>query len=58
MRFVIKTRQDNDMIDFIGVVHVETETELLGPIEPSMVSYQNETGQQHGQWYRCDLHQK
>ena len=27
---MMKTRQDNDVIDSIGVVYVETKTELVG----------------------------
>ena len=34
-----KTRHDNDLIDCIGVVYVETKTELSGPIEPGVVCY-------------------
>ena len=29
---MMKTRQDNDMIDRIGLVKVETKIELSGPI--------------------------
>ena len=29
---MMKTRQDNDVIDCIGVVYTETEIELSGPI--------------------------
>lgn len=36
--FVIKTRQDKDMIDYIGLVYAKNDTELSGPIRPSMVS--------------------
>ena len=28
----MKTRQDKDVTDYIGVVYTEIETELLGPI--------------------------
>lgn len=30
--FVTKTKQDNDMADRVGLVYIETETKLLGPI--------------------------
>lgn len=40
---VMKTRQDNDVIDFISVVYVEIEIELLAPIKPGVVCYQNQT---------------
>ena len=39
VQFVTTTKQDNDLIDCIGVVYIEIETELLGPIEPSAVYY-------------------
>lgn len=40
VRFVKKTKQDNDMIDWIDVLYVETEIELSGPIELGVVCYQ------------------
>lgn len=40
MQFVIKTRQDKDVTDCIGMVYAKTKTELLGPIEPGMVCYE------------------
>ena len=43
--FVTKTRQDNDMTSYIGVVYAKNETELLGPIELGVVCYQNQIGQ-------------
>ena len=43
--FVTKTRQDNDMTSYIGVVYAKNETELLGPIESGAVCYQNQIGQ-------------
>lgn len=33
----MKTMQDNDMIDCIGLVYAEIEVELSGPIWPSVV---------------------
>lgn len=32
VQFVKKTRHDNDVIDRIGLVYAEIETEMLGPI--------------------------
>ena len=43
--FVTKTRQDNDMTSYIGVVYAKNETELLRPIELGVVCYQNQIGQ-------------
>ena len=39
--FVMKTKEDNDVTDCIGVVYAETETKLLEPIEPGAVCYLN-----------------
>ena len=35
---ITKTKQDNDMTDCIGLVYVENNTELSGPIGPGVVS--------------------
>ena len=32
VQFVMKTRQDNDVTDSIGLVYVEIEIKLSGPI--------------------------
>ena len=32
MRFVTKTRKNNNMIDYIGLDYVKNDIELLGPI--------------------------
>ena len=55
---MMKTRQDNDVIDCIGVVFAETETELLRTIESSAVCDENKIEQKHDQSYRCNLHKK
>ena len=39
--FVMKTKQDNDVIDHIGLVYVKTETELLGPFWAGAVCDEN-----------------
>lgn len=39
---MIKTRQDNDVTNQIGMVYVETKIELLGLIELGVVSYKNQ----------------
>lgn len=44
MRFVTKTKKDNDVIDCIGVVYAEIKTELSVPNEPSAICYQNQIG--------------
>lgn len=38
---MMKTKRDNDMIDSIGVVHVETETELLTLIWSGVICDEN-----------------
>ena len=38
---MIKTRQDNDVTDKIGLVYDEIKTELSGPIESGAVAYEN-----------------
>ena len=38
---VMKSRQDNNVIDLIGLVYVETKTELSGPIWLSVVYEKN-----------------
>lgn len=37
VRSVMKTRQDNDVIDFIGLVYTEIEIKLSRPIWPGVV---------------------
>ena len=32
VQFMTKTKQDNDVIDCISLIYVETKTELLGPL--------------------------
>ena len=40
---ITKTRQDNDVIGFIGVVYIENDIELLRSIRPGIVYDQNLT---------------
>lgn len=54
---MIKTRQDNDMTNQIGLAYVEIKIELSGPIELDVVFYENQKWQQHDQSYRCGIHQ-
>lgn len=37
----MKTKHDNNVIDYIGLVYDETETELLEPIRSSTVCDKN-----------------
>ena len=41
---VKKTKQDNDMTDYIDLVYVETEIKLSGPISMDVVCAENLTG--------------
>lgn len=45
---LIKTRQDNYVIDCTSLVYAKIETELSGPIKLCVVYFENHTGQ------RCD----
>ena len=38
---MMKIKQDNNMIDYKGMVYIETKTKLLGPIKPGVTCYQN-----------------
>ena len=58
VRFVTKTRDDNDMIDHISLVYAEIETELLWPIWPCAICDEKQTGKWCDRLYRCCLHQK
>ena len=42
-----KTIPDNDVINYIGMVYVETTIELSGPIESSAMCYKNHVRQWH-----------
>lgn len=40
-QFVTKTKQDNNMIDRIGLIYAESEIELLGPIWSGAIYFEN-----------------
>ena len=44
---MMKTRQDNDVIDYKGIVYVKNEVELSWLIELSAVYDENQTRQRH-----------
>ena len=52
-----KTRQDNDVTNYIGVVYVETKIEQLRPIKSGVVCYKNRSRQRIDQPYKYGLHQ-
>ena len=55
---MMKTRQDNEVIDYKGIVYVKNEVKLSWLIELSAVYDENQTRQWCDQSYRCDLLQK
>ena len=55
VRSMIKTRQDSDVTDHIGLVYSKIEIELSGL---GMVCDENQTRQWLDRSYRCDLHWK
>ena len=54
----IKTKQNNDEIDCIGMVYVENEIEQFEPIWLVVVYDENQTGQWCDRLYRCVLKMK
>ena len=40
----MKTKEDNNVIDHIGLVYIGNDTELSGPIKPSAICDKNNTG--------------
>ena len=46
VRFIMKTKQDNDMTNYISAVYVENDTELSWPIGLGAVCEENQIGQQ------------
>ena len=58
VRSMLKNKQDNDLIDRIGVVYTKNEIELLLSIGSSTVYDENQIGQRSDWSYRCGLHWK
>lgn len=58
MQSVMKSRQDNDMIDCTGVVYDNNDIKLSWPIGSYVNSDENKIGQLHDWSYRCSLHWK
>lgn len=46
-----KAKQDNNMIDRIGVVYAKNDIELSGPLRLGAFKDENKTGQQHDRSY-------
>ena len=51
VRSVIKTKQDNDVTDRIGVIHIENETDLLWWIRLGAIYDKNQKGHGHDRMY-------
>ena len=49
----MKTKQDNNVTNRTGAIHVKLETELSSLIKPSVVYDENQVGQQHHRLYKC-----
>ena len=54
----MKTKQENDVINCIGVVYAEKNTELSWLIRPGVIYYENLTRQRHAHLYIIGSHQK
>lgn len=50
--------QDNDVIDYTGLIYVENDSELSRPIRLSTVHDENHTRQQCDRSYKCGLYRK
>ena len=44
VRYVIKTRQDNNITDCIGSIYIKNEIELSWPVGPSAAHDENKMG--------------
>ena len=56
--FVMKTKQDNNVANGIGVVYAKNNTKKLEPIKSGVVHYENHTGQWCDRSYSYGLCQK
>lgn len=56
--YVTKTKQDNDMTDYIGAVYAENDIEPSGPIKPSAIFHDKWIRQRCDRLYKCDLCRK
>ena len=58
VRFVMKARQDNDLIDHLGMFYTKNDIELTLPIRSGVDCDENQIGQLRDWSYRCDLRRK
>ena len=54
----MKTKQDNDVTESIGVIYVKNNIELSWPTGSGADYDENQIRQLHDQLYRCGLRQK
>ena len=54
---VMKTRQDNDMIDYRGAVYIENDIKLSWFIKLGAICDEHQTWQRRDRLYRCGLRQ-
>ena len=57
-RFVMKNKQDNNMIDRTYVVYAKNDSELSWPIKQDFICDENKKEQQCDWSYKCNLHWK
>ena len=53
---VTKRRQENNIIDCIGPLHVEKKTKVSWSIEQCTIYDEDQTEQRHDLLYKCILH--
>ena len=56
--YVMKTRQDNDMIDHTCMIYVKNDNEISYRMGSSAICDKNKSGQRRDRSYRCSLHKK
>ena len=55
---MMKTKQDNDVTNLIGVIYFRSDIELSCLIKPSVNRDENQIGQRRDWSYKCGIHQK
>ena len=58
MKLSCHDQSDNNVIDHIGLVYIEIETELSRAIWLGAVYDENQIKQRWDQWYGCGLYRK
>lgn len=55
---IMKTRQDNSMIDRTGAIYAKNNTELSRPIRSGAGCDKNQVGKLRDLFYKCSLRKK